>query len=72
VAPHALPRWSRDQIAARVARDITPGSVVNLGIGAPTLMWKNPHPRRSEAWPEAGRSCKRDEDEGIRRRRAWR
>ncbi len=38
VAPHALPRWSRDQIAWRVARDIAPGSVVNLGIGAPTLV----------------------------------
>ncbi len=32
----ALPRWSREQIAARVARDIPEGALVNLGIGAPT------------------------------------
>ncbi len=33
-----LPRWTRDQMAQRIARDIPDGSVVNLGIGLPTLV----------------------------------
>jgi 3-oxoadipate CoA-transferase beta subunit len=33
-----MKRWSKDQIAANIARDIPEGAVVNLGIGMPTLV----------------------------------
>jgi 3-oxoadipate CoA-transferase beta subunit len=34
----ARPRWTHEQVAERVARDIPEGAYVNLGIGLPTLV----------------------------------
>ncbi len=45
-AESTLPRWTREQIASRVARDIPEGAVVNLGIGLPTLVANHLPPGR--------------------------
>ncbi|WP_317203872.1 3-oxoacid CoA-transferase subunit B [Janthinobacterium sp.] len=41
-----MQRMNRDQIAARVARDIPEGSYVNLGIGLPTMVANHLPPER--------------------------
>jgi 3-oxoadipate CoA-transferase beta subunit len=41
-----MQRLTRDQIAARVARDIPEGAYVNLGIGLPTMVTKHLPPER--------------------------
>ena len=65
-----MQRLSRDQMAARVARDIPEGAYVNLGIGLPTTVG-NHLPKDREIFLHNGGEkfaylpCLNDSREGI-------
>jgi len=57
-------KWTKDQMAALVARDIHDGAVVNLGIGLPTLV-ANHLGGAAGAGPGAGKEVMLHSENGV-------